>query len=287
MQSIKENLIKEFGPFSKHPNKRTIEDINHIMNLTSNVPFLRKITEEKNSDFIHREACKYFKLQYFQRGEFVINFGEMGDEFYIILRGKVGVYMPHKLIKSKNTFTDKEIVRSLTKRFLEPDETIHPEIIKAEEYLKQIFESQLIVQLNILKHVDIKINLKFIKEYGKIEEMKEVSQLKEGDNFGELALINDKPRAASIMCKEFCIMAYLSKSEFSRILGKEALRVLEEKALYLQTLPLFSSIPKTLIMKLSYYFTELFYQKGQSVYSVGNKADFVYFVKSGEFKLSK
>ena len=40
--------------------------------------------------------------------------------------------------------------------------------------------------------------LKQLEEYDKIEWFNQMKMLKSGDSFGELALINDEPRAATI-----------------------------------------------------------------------------------------
>lgn len=283
-----DELKKQLDSFRKHQNHRSSDDIHNIMQLTSSVTFFNKITIEKKSDFIHREACKHLRLQIFQRGECIFHFGEVGQEFFIILKGKVGVLMPSKVVKNCSTnYTEKELRRMLTKRTLEHQETLDSEITKTEEGLKQIFIDQLASQLNILKRADSKLNLKFLRDAGRIDQMKEVSVMKEGDSFGELALISEKPRAASIICKELCICATLSKQEFARILSKEAERVLQEKAEFLQTLPLFLSVPKSILIKLSFYFSEMFYHKNQTVYKAGRDVDNVYFVKSGEFKIAK
>ena len=45
----------------------------------------------------------------------------------------------------------------------------------------------------------------------KMKWFSEIINLSEGNSFGELALINDKPRAASIKCKTECIFAVFSK----------------------------------------------------------------------------
>lgn len=42
---------------------------------------------------------------------------------------------------------------------------------------------------------------------------------KKGDFFGELALLDDKPRAASVVCETDCKVAKLSREGFSRLLG--------------------------------------------------------------------
>lgn len=46
-----------------------------------------------------------------------------------------------------------------------------------------------------------------------------VKQYKRGDYFGELALLNDKPRAASVVAKGDCKVAKLGRDGFKRLLG--------------------------------------------------------------------
>ena len=47
----------------------------------------------------------------------------------------------------------------------------------------------------------------------------EVANLNVGDGFGELALLNDGPRLATITCKEESHFATLNKENFRAILG--------------------------------------------------------------------
>lgn len=43
--------------------------------------------------------------------------------------------------------------------------------------------------------------------------------LKQGQSFGELALIKDQPRAASILCREDCDFMVLNKENYDNIIG--------------------------------------------------------------------
>ncbi len=56
----------------------------------------------------------------------------------------------------------------------------------------------------------------FEKEYY----LNEVAEKLTGDSFGELALIEDKPRTATIICKEECHFAILDRVNYKEILGK-------------------------------------------------------------------
>ena len=51
------------------------------------------------------------------------------------------------------------------------------------------------------------------------EEAKEVKAYKEGDYFGELALLRNEPRAASIIAVTDCTCVKLDRHSFKRLLG--------------------------------------------------------------------
>ena len=46
----------------------------------------------------------------------------------------------------------------------------------------------------------------------------EVVKLKTGGSFGELALVNDKPRAATIRCISDCYFAVLDRDAYEKII---------------------------------------------------------------------
>jgi CRP-like cAMP-binding protein len=50
--------------------------------------------------------------------------------------------------------------------------------------------------------------------------MTKVHAYKSGSSFGELALMNDKPRAASIITTSECHFATLSKADYKKCLAK-------------------------------------------------------------------
>ena len=52
------------------------------------------------------------------------------------------------------------------------------------------------------------------------DDEKEVAVLKKGSGFGEGALLNDKPRAASIRCKTDCYFAILNRKDYAESIGQ-------------------------------------------------------------------
>ena len=53
-------------------------------------------------------------------------------------------------------------------------------------------------------------NLNDIEEYSKLQWFVDVSTLSTGDSFGELGLINNEPRTATVNCLTNCYFATLS-----------------------------------------------------------------------------
>jgi CRP-like cAMP-binding protein len=118
-------------------------------------------------------------------------------------------------------------------------------------------------------------------------EMKEIIKFKSGSSFGDLALIDNKPRAASIRTLETCHFAVLDRSNYQRILASIMKQKKMELVDFLQTQSIFKSFTKGSLAKLSYCFEEKNFGKDFILFHEGNKVDFLYLVKSGEVKLTK
>lgn len=57
-------------------------------------------------------------------------------------------------------------------------------------------------------------------------ELAEVNTVYAGSYFGELALLNDAPRTATIICKEDCEFAVMEADDFKEILGGRNINVI-------------------------------------------------------------
>lgn len=69
--------------------------------------------------------------------------------------------------------------------------------------------------------------------------------LKSGKSFGELALIKNKPRAATIKCTEECHIASMSKADYEKVLARIEQKTLDKILEFLSSLPLLKSWTKT------------------------------------------
>ena len=62
---------------------------------------------------------------------------------------------------------------------------------------------------------------------------------------------------------------------------------LAEKVNYLKDVPFLKNVTKTKLSKLTYFFEEISFCRGQIVYNEGEEWKYVYIIKEGEFELSK
>ena len=102
-----------------------------------------------------------------------------------------------------------------------------------------------------------------------------------------MALLKDSPRNATIRCLSDCNFAVLLKDDYLRILGK-----IEDKKVtifvdFLKDIPVFKAWSKKNIESLYHFFHPQQFNRKNVIYSVGNKAEFVYIVNSGEFEIGK
>lgn len=116
---------------------------------------------------------------------------------------------------------------------------------------------------------------------------KDTTILTAGSSFGELALIKNKPRSATIFTLEDTHFAVLSKKDFIRILGTFTNKHFDELTKFLKNLPLFAGWSFSTLVRLNYLFVLVKFKRNQKLFKEGESAEFVYIVKKGELELSK
>ena len=303
-------------------------DYTILFEVTKEISFFKRIKEERKNDDVHRECCRVMNLETAQKGSKVFEFGEIGDKFYIILEGKVGVFVPTKKIvnqEEQKKEPEREQKSELKIRGIEDEETpsegeylvktppprrkavvipksiasiledFHNTLKEKEVPKKQTKADHEHKRLTKLFKQEIESEDKFFIDFEKhyveesnsfIQEMKEVAEFGAGSSFGEFALLNDKPRSATIVAKTACHFAVLNKFEFRRILGSIAEKEITEKVEYLYCHPFFKGWSRTAITKLSYYFHSKFLRKNHHLFRQNENVGSVYFIKEGEFKVS-
>ena len=78
------------------------------------------------------------------------------------------------------------------------------------------------MEFAIKKEIKEKINTinRYLTSENISENYTQVAEKQKGEFFGELALISNKPRSATIQCLTPCFFAVLSKTAYEKSLGK-------------------------------------------------------------------
>ena len=118
-----------------------------------------------------------------------------------------------------------------------------------------------------------------------IYKMVQVKTLDQGQYFGELALMNNRPRLASIVATTHTVLAVLHKVHFNSILKRlEEQRQMKEMSFFAE-LPLFSEYNTNLIRFIYLNSFKFIYNRGQIVFREDEDVEYFYIVKSGDFEV--
>ena len=91
--------------------------------------------------------------------------------------------------------------------------------------------------------------------------------LSEGQSFGELALIHDKPRAATVVCEEDVVCGVINKQTYQRVIEKIEKQRLELRMEILRGMDFLKHWSYMKLKKLTYSFDKKDYIRGQMVYT--------------------
>lgn len=113
-----------------------------------------------------------------------------------------------------------------------------------------------------------------------------------GTDFGELALREDdinsgKTRKASVVCREKCRFAVLTKDDYQEMLGAVDRRYADKMKDFLRQIPFLRILPRTVINSLLQELHKKKFQYGQFICHEGCESDHIFIVINGELEISK
>ena len=114
-----------------------------------------------------------------------------------------------------------------------------------------------------------------------------ITVLRQGDCLGELALISNRPRAATVICREDTHFAVLTREHYQHILGSLQQDLISTKVSLIRKHPLFKTWNKDAVFQLSYYFKQRSMKGNQTLFTQGQQANEAFLVVNGEFKITK
>ncbi|CAI2371593.1 unnamed protein product [Moneuplotes crassus] len=254
----------------------------------------------------------------------IIEYGEHGITFYMILKGKVAVRVP--LLLEKKIYNFQELCNTLFKYhpwFVKDDNYKHalsdidhfyPEAVKKSKgqyflnvkYLKSALERKLVkrkmLKEDLSPEFSPKSPINFTEEVKTSERLaskedhyqrsfsftilNKIRELTEGSSFGEIGIMSKKKRSATITTITDCTFAILEKS-FSSIIGKIYRSEIHHKCERLNKFILFDKINEVLQEKAAIILKRHPIKFGMNLLSEGDPINYLYFILNGRFELNK
>jgi len=117
--------------------------------------------------------------------------------------------------------------------------------------------------------------------------LKVVGKIGTGVGFGELALLNDKPRSATIITLENTHFAVLEKENFNEIMAKVLRNKCANQVNFLSNFSFITGMTRITKEKLWYLLERHKYTLGQEVLIESENLNYVYLIEDGEFEINK
>ena len=172
------------------------------------------------------------------------------------------------------------ICNSLKLEVYKPNEVIIKQGDKGE-CLYHILHGVVSIQLSITIDTGIQDKSQVVNV------MKNLGELTDGDFFGELALIYNIPRTATITALTETSLMRIDKHPFNRYLKHLFEGQLEDQIEFMQLCPIFSKMPKNLLIDLGIRAKVKKFATGQIILKNDSKCDCIYIIRRGTVKVSK
>ncbi|KAL4448757.1 hypothetical protein ABPG74_012846 [Tetrahymena malaccensis] len=262
---------------------KTKQEKNFLM---KGIQGLRLFQENKDifqEDQMNHQLFKEIQLKCFKKNEVIFNIGDHGSTYFIILLGSVFCLLREAAQQQpQNDTNQNESTHSNDPKTIGQDINIIKRM-KSREALPQVIKKQSGTkdasvytgeeQEDLYQIKKIYPNLECVKIY------------KPGEAFGEISLMTNSSRTATMVCREDTYLMTLNKQGFEKIVGAYHEYIVRERLAFLQKFSFFKDIhPSKLLSILHFMNIEKFEQKNV-IYKQGDDVDYVYFIKQGEIEL--
>ena len=187
--------------------KKSKDDIKELKDyLSSHYDFFRNLLKQSEERFL--KLIPVLNFETFEANERIVNFGEEGDKCYVLLKGSVGIYKPFPITK---IMTLRQYVEYIAQ--VKDEEKNKTKFERILNYNSKIDKNQLyLIDFDYTKVPMYSTGLTIV-----LEEERELAIGNSGIAFGEMALIKNEPRNATIIALEKCFLISIDKSDYTKI----------------------------------------------------------------------
>ena len=288
--------------FNKASSARTDQEVQIFAKyLSQKYDYFKKLKNE-DSQMKVENLIKIGQLEKYHKGDSIIRYGEIGDKFYIVLDGIVEIFKPkyieveiypnefinflNKIKEKEGNILKYERIREKNRSFLENYSNIHKEIKEIKNKKKQdgknskrsrssIIASNSVDEFNKHKQIFIIENEEKMGEYG------------EGFSFGDISLIKNTVRNATIKAKEDCILLTFEKNDTNKTMfDYQKKKLSREIDTFTKTYSFFKDFSHDKVLSLFNCISKKTIYKGEYLYEQNKKDDFLYIINNGIFSIT-
>ena len=157
------------------------------------------------------------------------------------------------------------------------------------QIISQMYRKEIPAGTNAIVQGDHGDNL-YVVESGRFDifvNKKKVAEREKGTLFGELALMYNSPRAATVTAAQGSVVWVLDRFTFRRIVTNNNEKKFELYIKFLKRVELLTPLAEYERKKVAEALDEVMYSPGSSIFKQGDEGDAMYIVYSGEVKIVK
>lgn len=269
---------KVISLLEKERKQRTVQNKKVISEyLSDKFTYFKKLKDQSDYEKLDK-ITSVLNYEIFKKGEKIINCGDDGNKFYVLLEGLVGIYKP---FPKEMEMTFREYVEYLV--HARDEENNYP------KFKRVTFQNPEVDHFALKR---INFDYTQIRHAGKkkiyiVEEDKKLAEFGGGFAFGEMALIKREPRNATIIALDNCKLVSIDKIDYNKII-----REIEEKRLshvireFKNDFPLFEYWGGYQCLRMFNFLEKESFSFGEYLYKQNDPSDAIYFIKSGKFEMS-
>ena len=266
---------------NKNPKNRKENEIKIVADyLSENYEYFKNI-KKIDSQLKVEKLAKVARINIFYPGETIIRFGDIGDKFYIIIEGFVEIYKPkfESVKMSPNDFI--KYMKNIKQK--ENDENKY---IRIKEYNKsKDFD------INEYEKKDPSIKIMKTNRDIYIENLELMGKYSEGFSFGEISLITQSTRNATIKCSEDnnnkkTILLSIGKESYNKAIKEfQDKKLIKDIENFIKDYPFCKDLTKENMISLFNCLTKKNLEKGDYLFKQNDEDFNLYFIINGKFEV--